>query len=71
MGMFSELDIMLQTADDTTEVENNLREYNILPGDEIYYTAMKQYEFYKQQQNNEEAQVWEIVSLQALCLVLL
>lgn len=71
MGMFSELDIMLQTADDTTEVENNLREYNILPGDEIYYTAMKQYEFYKQQQNNEEAQVWEKVSLQALCLVLL
>lgn len=57
MGMFSELDIMLQTADDTTEVENNLREYNILPGDDIYYTAMKQYEFYKQQQNNEEAQV--------------
>ena len=71
MGMFSELDIMLQTADDTTEVENNLREYNILPGDEIYYTAMKQYEFYKHQQNNEEAQVWEKVSLQALCLVLL
>lgn len=71
MGMFSELDIMLQTADDTTEVENNLREYNILPGDDIYYTAMKQYEFYKQQQNNEEAQVWEKVSLQALCLVLL
>ena len=62
MGMFSELDIMLQTADDTTEVENNLREYNILPGDEIYYTAMKQYEFYKQQQNNEEAEVWEIPS---------
>lgn len=66
MGMFSELDIMLQTADDTTEVENNLREYNILPGDEIYYTAMKQYEFYKQQQNNEEAEVWETAFLMVL-----
>lgn len=54
---FSDIDILLKTATSQSEVEDGLKEgWNIIPGDEIYYQAIKQYEFYKQQ-NNEEAEV--------------
>lgn len=53
---FSDIDILLKTATSQSEVEDGLKEWNIIAGDEIYYTAIKQYEFYKQQKD-EEAEV--------------